>query len=159
MSGLALAAGDAVGERLAGELGQRDLPHSLLLAPDVEAVALLAGRVYCLSLNRWATPQGARGAVGVAAAAAREEPDGVRWHLAVVSRAGRAGMMFGMGLYRQVIPLAATDEEREQAMAELAELYADMREGGDDVIVGVTPTSDGDEYVFGVAGRELQRAA
>lgn len=68
-------------------------------------------------------------------------------------------MISGMGIYRQLIPLAASDEQRGRAMLELAELYADLREAADDVIVAVDVTPDGDAFMFAWPDREPSSAA
>lgn len=54
----------------------------------------------------------------------------------------------GMATYRHLIPLGLTDVEQAAAMDEVGRLYAELRDNGEDVEVGVSSSPDGDTFVF-----------
>jgi hypothetical protein len=53
-----------------------------------------------------------------------------------------------MSVYRATIPLDADDEERAAALDDVGRIYAELRDQGVDVVVGVEPTPSGDEYTL-----------
>ena len=58
-------------------------------------------------------------------------------------------------LYQHVIPLGLNDAEHAAALDELGRLYAELRDNGEDLTVGVTALPDGDTYTFAFPARPL----
>lgn len=51
-------------------------------------------------------------------------------------------------IYEHLIQLGLTDEEHAVALDEVGRLYAELRDNGEDVEVGVSTSPDGDTFVF-----------
>ena len=50
--------------------------------------------------------------------------------------------------HHQLVPIDATEEERAAALDDFGRLYSELRENGEDPVVGVEATPDGDLYVI-----------
>jgi hypothetical protein len=61
-------------------------------------------------------------------------------------------------IYEHLVPIGLTIDERFLALDEVGRLYADLRQNGEDVEVGIATSPDGDTFVFAFPDRPLASA-
>jgi hypothetical protein len=116
---------------------------------------MLTGETHVGTRPFW---NGAHGAVG-RESSFRWQPRPVNDRALLLSQPRRASSLLGVSTYSQLVPHAASPEERDAMLDDLAGIYHDLKETGAEPVAELRPQPDGDLWVISWEDDEVPAAA